>query len=290
MWVVLSTPDSRSITIVNRQSLSSLIAPKPADRPLDPDTASVRARMTLAWQRQTASFSRLILGTRQITFLSEWPHNIVGFLKPKDGALFSGREITHSVLKAVRSSNSNLKSANRTWGFIRNSVMDSIGMQRLKAMFDDDSAVSPVIGVILMVAITVILAAVIASFVLGLGDQGEPAPQPTMETSVDAAENNITLDVTGGDDFDAGVATIQGEVDGSSFEAELDGSGADEITAGDSIVINTSSSSPGPRIDLNGNDLGASSIGSGQVSNGWEVEIIWNPSDQDSSVIYSDSS
>ena len=35
----------------------------------------------------------------------------------------------------------------------------------------DDRGVSPVIGVILMVAITVILAAVIGTFVLGLGDQ-----------------------------------------------------------------------------------------------------------------------
>lgn len=40
-----------------------------------------------------------------------------------------------------------------------------------KAFFDDEAAVSPVIGVILMVAITVILAAVIGTFVLGLGDQ-----------------------------------------------------------------------------------------------------------------------
>jgi len=40
-----------------------------------------------------------------------------------------------------------------------------------KQLFDDDRAVSPVIGVILMVAITVILAAVIGTFVLGLGDQ-----------------------------------------------------------------------------------------------------------------------
>ena len=39
----------------------------------------------------------------------------------------------------------------------------------LKKFLQDDDAVSPVIGVILMVAITVILAAVIASFVLGLG-------------------------------------------------------------------------------------------------------------------------
>ncbi len=42
---------------------------------------------------------------------------------------------------------------------------------QLNQLFADDDAVSPVIGVILMVAITVILAAVIATFVLGLGDQ-----------------------------------------------------------------------------------------------------------------------
>jgi flagellin-like protein len=41
---------------------------------------------------------------------------------------------------------------------------------QLPNLRDDDDAVSPVIGVILMVAITVILAAVIATFVLGLGD------------------------------------------------------------------------------------------------------------------------
>jgi len=35
----------------------------------------------------------------------------------------------------------------------------------IKQLLNDDDAVSPVIGVILMVAITVILAAVIASFV-----------------------------------------------------------------------------------------------------------------------------
>jgi len=46
---------------------------------------------------------------------------------------------------------------------------------RFKELFADDDAVSPVIGVILMVAITVILAAVIASFVLGLGP-GSAAP------------------------------------------------------------------------------------------------------------------
>lgn len=47
---------------------------------------------------------------------------------------------------------------------------------QLKQLIDDDQAVSPVIGVILMVAITVILAAVIGTFVLGLGDQVQDSP------------------------------------------------------------------------------------------------------------------
>ncbi|WP_238392211.1 type IV pilin [Halorussus amylolyticus] len=41
---------------------------------------------------------------------------------------------------------------------------------KIKQLLSDDDAVSPVIGVILMVAITVILAAVIGTFVLGLGE------------------------------------------------------------------------------------------------------------------------
>lgn len=41
---------------------------------------------------------------------------------------------------------------------------------RLKQLVSDEDAVSPVIGVILMVAITVILAAVIGTFVLNLGE------------------------------------------------------------------------------------------------------------------------
>lgn len=42
---------------------------------------------------------------------------------------------------------------------------------------------SPVIGVILMVAITVILAAVIGTFVLGLGDSLQTTPQVSMSVS-----------------------------------------------------------------------------------------------------------
>jgi flagellin-like protein len=46
----------------------------------------------------------------------------------------------------------------------------------------NDRGVSPVIGVILMVAITVILSAVIGAFVLEVGDQQETAPSTSFET------------------------------------------------------------------------------------------------------------
>jgi len=64
---------------------------------------------------------------------------------------------------------------------------------RLKELLADDDAVSPVIGVILMVAITVILAAVIASFVLGLGSQTQTTPQASF--SIDYASGaGVSLD------------------------------------------------------------------------------------------------
>jgi flagellin-like protein len=75
---------------------------------------------------------------------------------------------------------------------------------KLKHLLTDDRAVSPVIGVILMVAITVILAAVIGTFVLGLGNQvQDTAPQATF--SFDFESNSGNYDVTathdGGDTF-----------------------------------------------------------------------------------------
>jgi flagellin-like protein len=73
---------------------------------------------------------------------------------------------------------------------------------KLNELFADDDAVSPVIGVILMVAITVILAAVIGTFVLGLGSevQETPAAQFTFEES----GTSITITHDGGDPVKAG--------------------------------------------------------------------------------------
>ena len=67
--------------------------------------------------------------------------------------------------------------------------------------------VSPVIGVILMVAVTVILAAVIASFIFGLGTKVKSAPQVQLylEDASDKADGKgdelFTVTHYGGDDL-----------------------------------------------------------------------------------------
>ncbi|CQH60088.1 DUF1628 domain protein [Halobacterium hubeiense] len=56
----------------------------------------------------------------------------------------------------------------------------------------DERGVSPVIGVILMVAITVILAAVIASFVLGFGDSVSENVQAGADISTSNGDASVT--------------------------------------------------------------------------------------------------
>jgi len=69
---------------------------------------------------------------------------------------------------------------------------------KLKQLFTDDDAVSPVIGVILMVAITVILAAVIGAFVLDIGNQQEQTPQASVSFS-DGGSGDLTISHDSGD-------------------------------------------------------------------------------------------
>ncbi|WP_276258111.1 type IV pilin N-terminal domain-containing protein [Haloglomus litoreum] len=140
-------------------------------------------------------------------------------------------------------------------------------------LFADEDAVSPVIGVILMVAITVILAAVIGTFVLGLGDQvSNTSPQASFTFDFDDRENGgtpqdrLTVTHDGGDkisasqlsikatgavdDLDASTPSdvfIQGGSlqDGSSWQAIADmqndntddNDGPSEVSAGSSITI-----------------------------------------------------
>ena len=128
---------------------------------------------------------------------------------------------------------------------------------KLKNLFNDSNdsrAVSPVIGVILMVAITVILAAVIGSFVLGLGQDVDSAPQASFNFDQEADGSggvDVTVQHRGGDSIDASNLEIRS---GGSVEYESGGSGSIISTgsttlfaAGDSITFGASS---GDQIDV----------------------------------------
>ncbi|WP_248515942.1 type IV pilin [Salinarchaeum laminariae] len=65
---------------------------------------------------------------------------------------------------------------------------------RIRQLFTDDDAVSPVIGVILMVAITVILAAVIGAFVLGFGGSQSSAPSASFDVQETSGNTQFTFD------------------------------------------------------------------------------------------------
>ncbi|AKB73367.1 hypothetical protein MSLAZ_0106 [Methanosarcina lacustris Z-7289] len=68
----------------------------------------------------------------------------------------------------------------------------------LKKIFRNDRAVSPVIGVVLMVAITVILAAAIGSSVFGQSP-AKSAPQANINAKLTNGAHNITIEHLGGD-------------------------------------------------------------------------------------------
>jgi len=103
-----------------------------------------------------------------------------------------------------------------------------------KELFDsDDRGVSPVIGVILMVAITVILAAVIGAFVLELGSS-VATEQPQASFDFEFNGSDVTVTHQGGSEIDN--SSISVVLDKSYNNSEYNWGGADGIiTAGESM-------------------------------------------------------
>jgi flagellin-like protein len=116
----------------------------------------------------------------------------------------------------------------------------------------DDRAVPPVVGVVLMVAITVILAAVVGTVAVGFTDRFEQStPQTSFGFEYDAGTTagvDCSFDVT--DDSDAGRLTVTHEsgeaIDGDQLylltdagEAEwkADCDNSDTVSTGDSIDV-----------------------------------------------------
>ena len=146
---------------------------------------------------------------------------------------------------------------------------------RLQKLFKDDEAVSPVIGVILMVAITVILAAVIASFVLGLGNQaGNVAPQASFSVDYDSSTSpsgwsgNLTVSHDSGDSVVASELYLRGDGFLSPGNAWEDY---------DSDLRTISGSSEGESAVVAGDqaDFGA--------DDDYEISVVWESSEGDDS-------
>jgi archaeal type IV pilus assembly protein PilA len=108
-----------------------------------------------------------------------------------------------------------------------------------------EEAVSPVIGVILMVAITVILAAVIAAFVFGMGPPKQ-APQASLRAlSVDltAAATTVTVEHQGGADIILSDTKVIVEQGTNRTSYAVAGDPSQRMVAGDKLII--AASSPG---------------------------------------------
>ena len=109
---------------------------------------------------------------------------------------------------------------------------------QLKQLLNDDNGVSPVIGVILMVAITVILAAVIATFVLGLGEQvSNTAPQASFSFDyASGSPGELTVTHDGGDTIKASELYFRGQMNNAGIQVGDSWKEVDGATAGTSVT------------------------------------------------------
>jgi flagellin-like protein len=153
----------------------------------------------------------------------------------------------------------------------------------IKQLFDDDRAVSPVIGVILMVAITVILAAVIGTFVLGLGDRVSTST-PSASFSFDYSNQdpgNDTLEIShnGGD-------TIAGSELSVSVSGAADNASATDLTyEGDAF---TGDVSAGTSYTLDNSSFNQTEYTDAQATlelDSATVRVIWSTDDGSSSSV-----
>ncbi len=126
----------------------------------------------------------------------------------------------------------------------------------MKAIRNEEEAVSPVIGVILMVAIVVILAAVIAAFVFGMAGTTTTTKNVAVtvahgETASGTPVDTYVITIQGGADL-AKVTLMQYSVDGATKAAVTDETGTaiaspgagylavgDLVTTGDQSALTT---------------------------------------------------
>ena len=159
----------------------------------------------------------------------------------------SGRlDIVLGNLDSIFKRDAGVDTGTHHWGEARQDETPTyVGTQtmNIKELFTDDSAVSPVIGVILMVAITVILAAVIGSFVLNLGGSlQDTAPQASFDFEYNASNTQVDITHVSGDTITSSDATSINVTDGGNSTSWTNISGQYPIQAGDQVTYGYSNS------------------------------------------------
>lgn len=107
---------------------------------------------------------------------------------------------------------------------------------------DSHYRASPVLGVIVMVALTVLFVAVLGSFSFGISLGSLTTPQVSMSTEVNVPNDQVQITHIGGDQLVAGTTSIVivNESDGQRIDfgpAQTD----DTFEVGESVVITTTS-------------------------------------------------
>jgi FlaG/FlaF family flagellin (archaellin) len=136
-----------------------------------------------------------------------------------------------------------------------------MGGPNIGGLLSDEGAVSPVIGIVLMVAITVILASLVGVFAVGtFGDNSQEAPQIVFQYDYDGTNDELTIRHRSGDVVDGATLTFRKQ-SGTDLG---DWSGAGEVRAGSTATL-------GP-----GGSASPSSVTSGAIDSGDTVLIVWN--------------
>lgn len=106
----------------------------------------------------------------------------------------------------------------------------------------EDRAISPVVGVVLIVAITLLLVALTGSSLTNFGqDAANTAPQASLSVSVNAAADKITISHDSGDRLAAQRTRVVVTIDGSE-SSWSETSASDALSVGEDATFNFSAS------------------------------------------------
>jgi FlaG/FlaF family flagellin (archaellin) len=94
-----------------------------------------------------------------------------------------------------------------------------------------------------MVAITVILAAVIGTFVLGLGDSlGDSQPTAQLDAEIDYSNDRLVVEHNGGDSIESDELSVTITAGGADYSS--DGTYANRTSVGDTVTADLNTTSP----------------------------------------------